>query len=219
MIINLLIIFWSSFIIAFSGALVPGPLLTYTITKSLEKGWFAGPMIIIGHGILEICMLIILILGLSPILNNSLIIGIISILGMIILLFISIGMFKTLKEKEIDFYQKKEFKFKNNLIIFGIIMSLSNPFWFIWWVTIGINYITLSIKYKILGVLLFFIGHILADFLWYSIVSLSIHKSKKFINIILYKIIISVCASLLIIFSLWFGYTGILKLKEIISLG
>ncbi len=217
MIYSLLTIFWSSFIIAFSGALVPGPLLTYTITKSFEKGWVSGPLIIVGHAILEICMLIILILGLSPFLNNNLIIAIISIIGMLILLFIAIEMFKTLKEKNIEFNNKKAFKFNNNLIISGILMSLSNPFWFIWWVTIGINYITFSIKYKILGILLFFIGHILADFLWYSLISFSIHKSRKFINITLYKIIIVICASALIIFSIWFGYNGVVKLKEIIK--
>jgi len=204
-------IFLSSFIIAFSGALVPGPLLSYTITKSLEKGWKAGPMIIIGHAILEILILIVLILGLSPFLNNNLVIGIISIIGMIILLFIALDMILTVIKKKIDFNQTKSL-LSNNLIISGILMSISNPFWFIWWVTIGINYITLSIKYKFLGIGVFFVGHILADFLWYSIVSFSIYKSKKFINLRLYKIIMLLCAILIIVFSLWFGYNGILYL-------
>jgi len=204
-------IFLSSFIIAFSGALVPGPLLSYTITKSLEKGWKTGPMIIIGHAILEILILIVLILGLSPFLNNNLVIGIISIIGMIILLFIALDMILTVIKKKIDFNQTKSL-LSNNLIISGILMSISNPFWFIWWVTIGINYITLSIKYKFLGIGVFFVGHILADFLWYSIVSFSIYKSKKFINLRLYKIIMLLCAILIIVFSLWFGYNGILYL-------
>lgn len=215
MIINLLGIFWSSFIIAFSGALVPGPLLSYTITKSIDKGWIAGPFIIIGHGILEIFILIVLILGLSPFLNNNVVIGVISIFGMIILLLISIDMILTITKKDIDFNKPCNSKFGNNLIISGILMSISNPFWFIWWITIGINYITFSIKYKLFGLIAFFIGHIFADFLWYSLISFSIYKSKRFINIVLYRVIMLICAIFIIFFSLYFGWTGILKLFNI----
>ena len=41
-------------------------------------------------------------------------------------------------------------------------MSAANPYWLIWWLTIGRGYDMFSMKYGWLGVALFFIGHILA---------------------------------------------------------
>ena len=43
----------TSFVIAFSGAIMPGPLLTITIGESVKRGARAGPLIIVGHAILE----------------------------------------------------------------------------------------------------------------------------------------------------------------------
>ena len=51
---NILLVFFSSFVLALSGALVPGPLFTLTVSESLRRGAKAGPLIILGHGLLEI---------------------------------------------------------------------------------------------------------------------------------------------------------------------
>ena len=52
--------FFKSFLIGFSGAMVPGTMLGVTIDGSLKKGWKAGPLIVLGHGILEILLIIVI---------------------------------------------------------------------------------------------------------------------------------------------------------------
>ncbi len=64
-------------------------------------------------------------------------------------------------------------------IISGAMVSLANPYWIIWWATIGMGYLMSAIKSGIAGVGAFFIGHILADLAWYSLVSFGISKGKK----------------------------------------
>jgi len=64
----------------------------------------------------------------------------------------------------------------------GFFVSLSNPYWSIWWITIGLVYLSFAFPYGFKGIFLFFTGHILSDFLWYSLVSYFVFKSKKVIN-------------------------------------
>ncbi len=67
-------------------------------------------------------------------------------------------------------------------IFTGIVISLSNPYWFIWWITVGLVYLSIALPEGIWGVAAFFIGHISADFLWYSIVSFFVARGIKPVN-------------------------------------
>ena len=62
------VIFSFSFLVALTGAMAPGPLLTYTIIKSVKtrkRGYLMGLWIIIGHAFLEMGIIILLLLGFS----------------------------------------------------------------------------------------------------------------------------------------------------------
>jgi threonine/homoserine/homoserine lactone efflux protein len=72
-------IFLTSFMIAFSGALMPGPFLTATISESSKRGFYAGPLMILGHGILELALVVALIMGLAPLLTSDTVFGIIAL--------------------------------------------------------------------------------------------------------------------------------------------
>lgn len=74
-------IFISAFIIGFSGALMPGPMLGITINGSLKKGWKAGPLIVLGHGILEIILVITMTFGLKDLFANQTVAGVIGLIG------------------------------------------------------------------------------------------------------------------------------------------
>jgi len=60
---TLLGIFISAFLIGFSGAMMPGPMLGITIEGSLKKGYIAGPLVVLGHGLLELVLILVMALG------------------------------------------------------------------------------------------------------------------------------------------------------------
>ena len=202
-------IFGTSFVIALSGALMPGPVLTVTISESSRRGFWAGPLIIVGHGILELALVILLLLGLGPYLSKDIVFGIVGVSGALILIWMALGMFRSLPSLRLDL--ESNAKGTGNLLWAGMFMSLANPYWIIWWATIGLGYIIYATKFGAVGIIAFFAGHISADFAWYSVVSFGISKGRNFITDRLYKGIIAVCASALAIFSGWFGFMGIQK--------
>jgi len=200
---NLLAIGLTSFIIALSGALVPGPLFTVTVGESVKNGASAGPLIILGHGILELIIVVLLLSGVSPLIAHGSAKNIVKFAGGIMLIIMGLLMLKDIRNARIDLSAGGA-KGGSSLVLTGIIGSLSNPYWIIWWATIGLGYLISSLKFGIAGIVLFFAGHILADLLWYSLISCAVAKGRKVIGDRGYRLTLFVCACFLILFGIWF---------------
>ncbi|HPQ43117.1 MAG TPA: LysE family transporter [Syntrophales bacterium] len=204
---NLTAIFISSFIIALSGAMMPGPVLTVAISETTKRGFIAGPLIVFGHAVLEISLLILLALGFADLINNPGLLGVVGIAGGLVLLWISFDMLKGIKHLSLDLSGGESAW--GGPVIAGILTSLVNPYWIIWWATIGLGYVIVSMRFGFIGVSAFFTGHILADLLWYSVVSLFVSRGRKYMSDRIYRGIIGVCAVTLIFFALYFGVSGV----------
>jgi threonine/homoserine/homoserine lactone efflux protein len=207
---ELITIFVSSFIIAFSGAMMPGPLLTATISESSQRGFIAGPLLIAGHGILEITLLAALVLGLAPFLQRSDVFIVVAIAGGVILLWMGLGMFRALPTLTLSLKAGKSKS--GSLIKNGAILSIANPYWIVWWATIGFGYVIYSWRFGIAGLIFFFTGHILADFVWYTAVSSAVGKGRHLFTDGFYRWVIRTCAVVLILFACYFFYAGVQKI-------
>jgi len=207
-IIDLFSTFSASFLIALSGAMMPGPLLTATISHSAARGMIAGPLLILGHGILEFALIIALISGLEPYVNNDLFFVIVGIFGSLILVWMAYGMFRAIPQLQLNF-QVDTTQRKNGIIIDGILLSLANPYWSIWWASIGLGYIFHALRFGINGIICFFVGHILADLAWYASVSIAVSKGRSLLNDRIYRQVIAGCATFLLGFAGYFLYSAL----------
>jgi threonine/homoserine/homoserine lactone efflux protein len=200
----------TSFLVALSGALMPGPLLTTTVGESSRHGAQTGPLLIAGHAILELLLVVALFLGLAPLLTNKNVTAGIGIAGSAVLVWLAVGMFRSLPSLTMKNGTISDAG-RGRLIASGILVSLSNPYWSIWWATIGLTYILQSRQWGFIGVVIFFIGHLAADFSWYSLVSFSIGRGRRFFNDTLYRGVVGFCALFLVLFAVWFLFGGIKK--------
>lgn len=215
MLTTLLTILGSSFVIALSGALMPGPLLTATISESSQRGFIAGPLMIAGHAILELALLVALLLGLAPFLQHPLVFVATALIGSAILFLMAFGMFRSLPSLHISW--EGDQKRRNHPIISGILMSVANPYWIIWWATIGLGYTLYSWQYGFWGITFFFIGHILGDLGWYSLIAAAVSGGRRFLTNRLYRGLIALCAVFLVVFAGYFVYAGFEKLNVILA--
>ena len=202
-------IFFSSFVIALSGALMPGPLLSATLGESARRGFWAGPLLILGHGILEVTLLAALMLGLAPYLRQDGVFAGIALSGAAILLVMALGMFRSLPTLSLSWGEGTAAP--GYLIVSGVLMSIANPYWSVWWATIGLGYVLYCWKFGLMGIVLFFAGHILGDLFWYSLVSAAVTKGRRLLTDRLYRGLIGGCASLLVLLACFFFYTGLQK--------
>jgi threonine/homoserine/homoserine lactone efflux protein len=200
---SLLLIGFSSFIIALSGALVPGPLFSITVAESAKRGASAGPLIILGHGILEISLITLIILGITPFLISPSVKTVICTTGGLVLIYMGYRLMRDARGARL-FLTGGEEKKGVHPVFTGIIGSVSNPYWSIWWVTIGLGYLVSSLKLGFLGVIVFFVGHIMADFAWYSLISFAVAKGKKIMGDRGYRFLLYACGVFLVFFGIWF---------------
>ncbi len=206
------ILFVTAFLVGLSGAMMPGPLLTVTIAESVRRGFIAGPLIILGHAVLELALILALIAGLSVFLSNITVSSTIALLGGIVLIYLGLTMSRDALRGNIslgDINKNEVGTTKKGLhpVLAGAVISLANPFWSIWWATVGLTYLTMSLESGRIGLASFFSGHILADLVWYTLVAAVVAGGKKFISPPVYKYIIVVCGIFLLVLGLYFIYS------------
>ena len=111
-------VFLQSLLVGYSGAMMPGSLLTYTINKSIKSGVKAGLLISLGHCILELILVILIFIGVGKYLQTSLAQLVIGIIGGIVLIFFGINMLRdsVLNRLNIDFKNESKNKSGNELI-------------------------------------------------------------------------------------------------------
>lgn len=207
---SLIGIFFASFLMGLSGALMPGPVLTVTISQVTSRGFVAGPLIVLGHGILELSLVVAVAFGLGRILTWGPVIGTIATLGGIFLVYLGYDILRSLKGLSLSIQRRMDGKkITGHPVVAGILTSLSNPYWTIWWASIGVGYIAISRRLGLWGLSSFFVGHILSDLSWYSFVALTLTLGRKMITDRLYRGVVAVCGLFLVGFGLYFGYSGL----------
>ncbi|HEY5530859.1 MAG TPA: LysE family transporter, partial [Candidatus Anoxymicrobiaceae bacterium] len=206
-------IFFSSMGIGFSGALMPGPMLSVTIAESYKKGFWAGPLIVLGHAIPEFVLMVLFSLGLNSLIKNHMAQGIIGIVGGVFLAWLGVRIFLEVRQGiTIDLTAKSEVGW--GPVVAGVWTSISNPGWIIWWATIGAKYIMISLQHGVVGLAFFFVGHEMADLIWYSIVSFFVSRGRGRISDRVYHVVLYICSLMVIGFALLFITNCILTLLK-----
>jgi len=209
--LTLATIFLTSFIVGLSGAMMPGPVLTIAVSETYKKGFWAGPLIVLGHAVLELGLVVGIVLGLGKILGNNHVAGFIGIGGGLFLFWMGYDIARSAVKRGIKLdTQSSSSNSAFGPVIAGITVSISNPYWTIWWITVGAGFVMKSLKYKFLGLSVFYGAHIMSDLIWYSLVSLAVVTGKKFLNNQIYRGILTGCGIFLIGLAIFFTYSGIL---------
>lgn len=195
------LIFLSALAVGFSGAMMPGSLLTYTIRQSLSVGPKAGFIVTIGHAILEFFLIILIFLGFDRVLQAEPAQVAISLVGGAFLSYMGFDMIKGAIRNTVKVQVDSGNAQTRSMLWSGLAISAANPYFLLWWAIIGLGFIMQSYTaFGLIGVAIYFIGHITADFIWYGFVSTLVGTTKRFISEKPYRVIIAALGCLLIYF-------------------
>ncbi|MBI5190156.1 MAG: LysE family transporter [Nitrospirae bacterium] len=205
---SLAAIFATSFVVALSGALAPGPMFTLTFAEGVRGGWLAGPAVVFGHGVLELLLLALLVSGLGGVLASPVAVKVVGLAGGATLMVMGALMLARPSAPSAGTAAGRGPGFFR-LAASGALTSISNPYWTLWWATVGMGYLALSGRLGMAGVGSFFGGHILADLAWFTLVSALAASGRRFAGGRLYAYVTCLCGAFLVFFGGWFIYASL----------
>ena len=155
--------------------MAPGPMFAVTLAKSLKSPW-AGVLVSLGHAVIEVPLILLVYFGLAQFFENRVVGLVLAALGGGMIIWMGFGLFGARREMAREGRDTSYSAF-----VAGILMSGLNPFFLVWWVTVG----TLLLKNFLdavgdWGLPLFIIVHWLCDLVWLSLVSVFIYRTRKF---------------------------------------
>lgn len=206
---------------------MPGPLLAVTVRDTSRQGFVAAPLLVLGHGILEAGLLALLVLGLAEWVRGEVATTVIALAGGGMLLWMAVGMARDVRTLRFDTGGMRRDRDPADPtddrggrffrpVLSGIAASISNPYWTIWWATIGLGYLVISRKLGFTGIALFFAGHILADAVWFLFVGAAVSAGRSRFTDRVYRGIVGACALVLFLFAVSFGAFGVAGLFRLL---
>ena len=222
-------IFGSSFLVSLTGALSPGPLTTLAVREGVRRGFWSGPLLAMGHGAIELALVVGLALGLNQVFDNDAVAAAIALVGGLFLLWLGWQVVRTAPRQELAITPASpseassatprlpahgeaspaaprvhSLRAAGALATMGVAMSLSNPFWFVWWASIGSAYIVQALDQGAAGVASFYGGHVLADLGWLSLIAFALTTGRRLMTRWAYRSVLMGCGAFLLGLGVWF---------------
>ena len=191
-------------VISFTGVMAPGPMFAVTLAKSYKSPW-AGAFISLGHAVIEVPLILLIYFGFARFFENSVVQLVLSIVGGGMILWMGISMFRARAEvvqggKDLSY----------NAFTAGILTSGLNPFFLLWWATIGSMLIMKFLDFGVTGLIVFIVVHWACDLVWLSFVSTTVYKTQSLWSRKFQEWLFIACSLLLAGFGIWFMVSGIL---------
>ncbi len=180
-------------LISLSGVLAPGPITAVSVGQG-SRNPRAGAYVAIGHGIIELPLMVAVFFGVGKLVSLPYMRNTIAFLGGAVLLWMGVGMLRSLRNASIT-----PAIGSRSPLMAGILLSAGNPYFLVWWATIGADLILRSVGFGLLGFAAFGLMHWLCDLGWDSFLSVLSYKGGKFFGNRFQQIVFAVCGVFLLV--------------------
>jgi threonine/homoserine/homoserine lactone efflux protein len=179
-------------VVTASGALAPGPLFFATIMHGTKQGAFSGFSCAIGHTIVEFPLVLALALGLLAAASQPFVKGVIGVVGGIgLIVFGVLQIYQTFKHKAESSETIPTKSLPASSVVLGIALTGLNPYFVIWWLSIGSVLIVQALAFgAIIGVLLMYVSHVWMDYAFLTALAHLGKKSRSIIDSRYYKLLL-----------------------------
>jgi threonine/homoserine/homoserine lactone efflux protein len=187
-----------------SGALAPGPLFFATVSHGSKHGAKSGLIFSIAHTVVEFSLIMLFALGLLTIASEPIVKQVIGLIGgSVLIAFGSIQIRNTIVFKSENL--KKPKASYRRLFMIGLVFTGLNPYFILWWLTVGAQLIVIALEFAaLLGVVFMFVCHVWMDYVWLTTVAYFSKKGTDVMGLKWYKPLMLIFGVVLIYFGITF---------------
>jgi len=193
-----------------TGALAPGPLSVATLALGVRGGWRSGFLVAVGHTVFELPYVLILALLLGNV--STFIAGPevklpLSLITAAFTAFFAYLLVNDALKVRNGYYvgnasSSVVMRLRNPVLV-GLMLTGLNPFFLIWWATVGLPLIENSLKLGLItGIPLMYALHVWMDFAWLTFLAYTSSTGAKYLGFKGYKALLLALALMLIIFAI-----------------
>ncbi|MBM4461979.1 MAG: lysine transporter LysE [Chloroflexi bacterium] len=190
--------------ISLSGVMMPGPVTAVTIAHGARHK-AAGALVAVGHGLVEIPLIVLIYFGFAHFLRlTGVKIGV-GLAGGLVLMWMALQVFRLEAVSLSDRQQRPG----RGAIAAGLVTSATNPYFFVWWATIGAALLVNARDFGNAGVVAMGATHWLCDVGWLFLISWVVFRSKHLWTLRVHRSVFGVCALVLAGFGAWFIFSAV----------
>jgi threonine/homoserine/homoserine lactone efflux protein len=194
-------------LVTISGALAPGPLFFATISHGTKHGAKSGLIFSVAHTAVEFTLIMFFALGLLTIASEpsvKLVIGMAG--GIVLIAFGTIQIYNSIKFNQ-DKAKKDQSSYRH-LFLIGLAFTGLNPYFILWWLTVGAQLIIISLEFAALvGVVFMYLCHVWMDYVWLIAVAHFARKGTNIVGLKWYRVLMIIFGIILI----YFGYSFLIS--------
>jgi threonine/homoserine/homoserine lactone efflux protein len=200
-------------VLSTTGVMMPGPVMAASMAKGLKQRW-SGVHVALGHAVVEFPTIALIALGFSTVLRDVRVSIGVGILGGVLLIYMGLSMFMSRRRSVTKLEEAKDGKrskkktrardpFPYPPFVAGIITTATNPYYFLWWATLGAALILNAVAFVIIVLIVMSVLHWSIDLGWNSFLGFAVNKSKNF-DERAYLAVFGLCGIIMLVFGTWF---------------
>ena len=190
--------------ISLSGVMAPGPVTAVAVAAG-ARSRYAGILMAIGHGMVEFPLMMVIVLGAGTFLKSFYARIGIGLLGGMFLFLMGTQMLLSLRSNQV----RSASGLEQRPLLAGIILSGGNPYFLVWWATVGLALTAQAMTLGVWAFVLFACVHWLCDLVWLTFLSWASFKGSQGFGGHLQQGVLLVCGSALLLFGVYFVFDSI----------
>src|SRR5574341_12515 len=198
-------------LVSLSGVLMPGPVGALAISEGARRGITAGVLITVGHAVAELAILVLLGLGVASVLRRPVVVGSVGVAGGAVLAWMGWGIVSAAWRDLLDLPRGSPAAGAGRMLVrAGLLTTVGNPYWLLWWLTVGARYFIAFNRFGLPAlIMLFFVGHLSLDLGCNAFLALVVGSGRGRVRRSVYRGVLAICGVFIIAMSGYFVVSGV----------
>ena len=165
---------------------------------------------IVGHAAMELLIVLAMLAGLARLLRTRhKLFRTIKVSGGLVLIVMGVLMLVALPTGRLEIADPSGADGRGHVasLLMGAAVSIGNPYFVLWWATVGLGLLGNAAKSGRTSIPVFYVGHILSDFVWFAFIAGSLALGRETIlDATSYRVLLAAGGIFMLAFGAWFAF-------------